>query len=252
MNTSRISRRTFLSRAAVGAATSLPAFHLLSAPANSAGEEVDPSRIQEAIRRLRKRHERVLTGKPSRNGWEMEKVADDHGNIYTRPVPGTPLSGVQVRMGDVETVLVHVIRRFHYEIDELRNGDVVGWRSPRTVRWRLPESNQASGTAVQIRPGHYPAGVRGGFFPLQQMVIRDILAELDGVVRWSGDDRKVDEALFYIDVKPGDGRLAKVADSIRGWNEEPGQGAGAPVDVMSRTRREAAKAMERRQRKTAA
>lgn len=253
MKTPRMTRRTFLSRAAVlGAAASLPTFGFVSSPARAAGGGADASRLQEAIRRLQKRHDRVLTGKPSRNGWEMEKVADNRGNIYTRPVPGTPLDGVQVRMGDVETVLVHVIRRFHYEIDELRAGDVVGWRSPGAVRKWLAESNQASGTAVQIRPGHYPAGVRGGFFPLQQVVIRDILAELDGVVRWGGDDPQVDEALFSIDVKPGDDRLAQVANRIRGWTDEAGQGAGATVDVTSRPRRAAAKAMERRQRNTAA
>lgn len=58
--------------------------------------------------------------------------------------------------------------------------------------------------------------------------------------------------MFSIDVKPGDGRLAKAADRIRGWKDEAGQGAGAPVDVTSRTRRSAAKAMERRQRKAVA
>ncbi len=74
-----------------------------------------------------------------------------------RPVPGIPVDGVQVRMGDVETVLVHVIRRFHYEIDELRRDDVTGWRHPSKVRKGMAESNQASGTAVQVRPGSYPS-----------------------------------------------------------------------------------------------
>ncbi|CAM5630015.1 Lipoprotein OS=Streptomyces antimycoticus OX=68175 GN=SSPO_062030 PE=4 SV=1 [Streptomyces antimycoticus] len=82
-----------------------------------------------------------------------------------------------------------MIRRFHYEIDELRKGEVAGWRSPGTVRKGLPEGILASGTAVRIRPGHYPPGVKGGFFPQQEVVLRDILAELDGVVRWGGDDR---------------------------------------------------------------
>ncbi|WP_374223769.1 hypothetical protein [Streptomyces sp. ISL-11] len=154
-------------------------------------------------------------------------------------------------MGAVEAILVHLIRRFHYEIDELRKGDAVGWRSPGSTRNGLPESNQASGTAVQVRPGHYPAGTRGGFSAHQQVVIRDILAELDGVARWGGDDRKVDEALFYIDVKPGDGRLAKVVDRIRDWKDVPGRGAGSPVEVTLPKRRDAAKAMEYRQRKAA-
>jgi hypothetical protein len=151
-------------------------------------------------------------------------------------------------MAEVEFVLVHVVRRFHYEIDALREGDVVGWRSPTGVRKELPESNQASGTAVQIRPGHCPAGTRGNLFPLQVMVIRDILAELEGLVRWGGDDRNPAESLFFLDVPPGDSRLAEVATRIRAWQDIPDRGAGSPVDVVSTSRRSRAEALERGQR----
>ncbi|MCX4671000.1 hypothetical protein OG453_30635 [Streptomyces sp. NBC_01381] len=254
MNTPHISRRTVLARTAVisGAAiaASLPASHLLSSPAYAAGTDPTPAKVREAVRRAQARTRRVMTGKASRNGWEMERVADDSGNIHTRPVPGTPLAGVAVRMGDAETVLVHVVRRFHYEIDTLRKGEVVGWRKPGQVRKGLPEGNQASGTAVQIRPGHYPHGAKGGFFPRQLTVIRDILAELNGVVRWGGDDTKPDEALFYIDARPDDKRLPDVVAKLRSWNEDPAKGAGAPVDVLAAKRRSAAKALERRQRRS--
>ncbi|MCX5610899.1 MULTISPECIES: hypothetical protein [unclassified Streptomyces] len=249
--TTPLSRRAVLRRATFITAGAAIGSSLLATPGHAAVKHADPDGVRKATQRARQRRDRVLTGIPSKNGWEMEKVADDHGTIYTRPVPGTPLEGVTVRMGEVETVLVHLIRRFHYEIGELRRGDVVGWRSPGTVRKGLPESNQASGTAVQIRPDHYPAGARGGFFPQQQLVIRDILAELDGVVRWGGDEgRWTDEALFSIDVKPGDIRLADVVNTIRGWQDQSGQGAGSPVDVASRPRREAAAALELRQRKS--
>ena len=49
---------------------------------------------------------------------------DAGGTVWTRPVPGTGFD-VQVSIGDAEVILVHVIRRFHYEIDTLRPGDVV-------------------------------------------------------------------------------------------------------------------------------
>ena len=62
-----------------------------------------------------------------------------------------------MRISDVETVLVHLVRRFHYEVDQVRAEEVVGWQAPETVDASLPESNLASGTAVRIRPGHYPA-----------------------------------------------------------------------------------------------
>ncbi|WP_246007334.1 hypothetical protein [Actinomadura pelletieri] len=177
----------------------------------------------------------------------MEKITDDHGHVYTRRAPGTPIE-FQVRMGEVETVLVHVIRRFHYQIDTLLSAEeVVGWRAPSAVQRKLAESNQASGTAVQIRPGHYPAGARGGFYPQQELVVRDILAELDGVVRWGGDDRRPDESLFYIALKPGNPRLAKVVQEIRGWKDTPGLGAGSGIDITSPERRSAAKKLARLQ-----
>ncbi|WP_432103422.1 hypothetical protein [Streptomyces sp. bgisy091] len=245
--TVKISRRTALRRAAFVAASAAVGSQALSAPAHAAVRAPDPAALRERIAEAQARNKRVLSGVPSKNGWEMEKLADDRGSVYTRPVPGTPLDGVRMRMGDVETVLVHVISRFHYEIDALRAGEVTGWEAPGSVRKGLTESNLASGTAVRIRPGSYPPGVRGGYFPLQELVVRDILADCEGVVRWGGDDRKPDESLFSIDVPPGDGRLKSTAAKIRGWNHTPGLGAGRPVDPAQPQRRRAADRLAARQ-----
>jgi hypothetical protein len=244
MNSS-FSRRALLGAAAIGGAV-LPALYAASAQAAT-----DPrlQRLQESIRRLRARNDKVLTGRRSVNGWEMERAADVRGNIHSRSVVGTALAGVQVRLGDVEALLFHVVRRFHYEVEELRAGDVVGWRAPSAVRVREAESNLASGTAVQIRPGHYPAGVRGGFFPLQEAVIRDILASLEGVVRWGGDDARPDESLFSIDLPPGDPRVAELAARLRGAEEIAAEKVGVAVDVATPARRKAATALKQRQRR---
>ncbi|MER5214214.1 hypothetical protein ABT063_27485 [Streptomyces sp. NPDC002838] len=177
----------------------------------------------------------------------MENVLDVDSSIHLHDVAGASGVTVTLRGGDVAVVLLHVIRRFHYEIDELRRGDVIGWRHPGKVRKGLAESNQASGTAVQIRPGFYPSGVRGGFFPNQVVTIRDILADCDGVVRWGGDDKHPDEALFYVDVESGDGRLLKLAEKIRGWDWTPGRGAGSGVDPLQPSRRHAAERLARQQ-----
>jgi hypothetical protein len=241
---SPFSRRALLTAAAIGGAV-VPVLYV-----SSAQSATDPrtARLQAAIRRLRARNDRVLTGRLSVNGWEMERVADDQGNIFGREVVGTAVAGVQVRLGDVEAVLFHVVRRFHYEIDELRAGDVVGWRAPAKVRPRDPESNLASGTALQIRPGHYPAGLRGGFFAFQEAVIRDILASLDGVVRWGGDDPRPDESLFSIDLPPGDARLAGVAARLRGAEELATDRVGVAIEVAAPARRKAAATLRERQR----
>ncbi|MER7665815.1 hypothetical protein [Streptomyces sp. NPDC096193] len=214
---------------------------LLTAPTASAADAADSAGAMGAAAK-----ERPV----SLNGWVMEERADDVSTVWTRPVPGTGLT-VATRIGDVETVLVHLLRRHHYEIDELRPGDVTGWHHPSGFDPAAAASNLASGTALRIRPGHYPAGTTGGWYPDQLTVVRDILAELDGVVRWGGDDKQPDESLFSIDVAPGSPRLRRLAAELRGWREHPGRGAGVPADPLDADRREAAEALTRKQRATA-
>lgn len=180
----------------------------------------------------------------SANGWTLEKEANHVSTVWTRPVAGTGLK-VDVRIGDVELILVHVIRRFHYEVEQIQRVDLAGWRAIGKLDKDLPESNLASGTAVQIRPG---AGAKGGLFPLQELVLRDILADCEGVVRWGGDDSTVNESLFYIDAGPNDERVRKVADKLRGWDATPGEGAGVEVNVLSPSRRSRADRLARTQR----
>ncbi|MFI1971427.1 hypothetical protein [Streptomyces cinnamoneus] len=242
MSPTGITRRHALTAAAgITAAVSLASTGLLATPAAATPQPLNNDELKEALRRVGARRRRLLTSRPSANGWEMQKAADDGGDIVTRHVAGTGLN-VSVRMGDPETVLVHVIRRFHYEIDTLGLHDepnlLEGWVAPSAARdSRLPESNQASGTAVVIRPNFYPPGVRGGFTTAQQLIIRDIVADTEGVVRWGGDDRRPYEGLFYLIVPPGDARLARVAAKIRTWDETPGAGAGVVPDVTEPSRR---------------
>jgi hypothetical protein len=250
---SPLSRRGFLLRAAAvaTAAAALPYSEALASPAYAAGPQdyTFPKAVREGVARAEARNERLLAGSRSANGWDIETAADQGGSIATRPVPGTPVTDFQVRLGAPETVLVHLIRRFHYEIAELQPGEAVGWTAPNGLRG--PARNLASGTAVRVRPGHCPPGTKGGYFPLELAVLRDILAELDGVVRWGGDDRAVDEALFYLAVGPDSARLAAVAERLRVGEATPGQGSGILVDVHDKRRRSAADALARRQRSEA-
>ncbi|WP_257002166.1 hypothetical protein [Streptomyces sp. WZ.A104] len=236
-----MSRRNALITAAGVAAVGITSSTLLATPAAAAPRPLRNDELKAALRRVEARRRRILTDRASTNGWEMEKTTDDEGDIATRHVEGTPLS-VPVRTGDVESVLAHVIRRFHYEVEALGLRDepnpLVGWAAPSSIRdSRLPESNRASGTAVVVRPDSYPPGVRGGFTSRQELTIRDILADAEGVVRWGGDDRHPYEGLFYLNVPPGDARLARVAARIRAWREVPGAGAGLVPDVTAPSRR---------------
>lgn len=87
----RASRRTLLSRTAVVGATVLASSTGNVLPAHAAARP-DGAQVPGG----------TVTGRPSLNGWETGKSTDDGGNIWTRRVPGTPLDGVQVRMGDTK------------------------------------------------------------------------------------------------------------------------------------------------------
>ncbi|MFW6690384.1 hypothetical protein [Streptomyces sp. MAR4 CNX-425] len=169
----------------------------------------------------------------SANGWPIASEANAGQAVWTRPVSGTGFT-LDTRIGRAETVLVHVVRRWHYEIETLRDGEVTGWTPIGRLDADSPESNLASGTAVAIRPGAYPRGTRGNLLGWQERTVRDILADCDGLVRWGGDDEVPYEALFYLDTPlPRDsghpaagGELAGLESRIRGWNAAPGRGAG--------------------------
>ncbi|WP_216212405.1 hypothetical protein [Amycolatopsis aidingensis] len=136
-------------------------------------------------------------------------------------------SDVDVPVQDAAApLLLYVARRFHYEIDELRTGEVLGHTTDRAVIAEY-ESDYLSGSAIAIRPKAYPAGVGGGLFPQELAVVRDILTDLEGVVGWGGDEDLPKESHFHIATGPDDPALNRVTDKMRYWNTTPGKGAGA-------------------------
>ncbi|MFJ2816760.1 hypothetical protein [Streptomyces sp. NPDC087294] len=170
----------------------------------------------------------------SANGWPVL----DHTTTYR--VEGT---GVEVSLapGDAATVLLHVARRFAYEIDMLRTGDLHGHTTDRMIGAPF-ESNHLSGTALAVRPLHYPLGADikdTGMGEAERVVIADILADCEGLVTWGGDLKPVKQSHFHIDAQPGDARLKRLATRIRGWNDTPGEGAGS-IDAFAPARRRTA------------
>lgn len=181
-------------------------------------------------------------GRVSFNGWPVVP------EVPSFPVEGSDLT-VAVLPGDVATTLLHCARRFCYELGgSLAPGDITGHTTDRAVAAGY-ESNHLSGTAITIRQSAYPLGAAGGFFPQELVVVRDILAECEGVVRWGGDLSPVKESHLQIDVPPGDERLRRVAAKIAGWRLEPGAGAGGDLDPFTEPRRATARLLERVQRR---
>lgn len=164
-------------------------------------------------------------------------------DLATYPVEGSNASVMLLR-GPSAVVLLHVARRFHYEVGAVGAGDITGYAeasagTPFAADYR-------SGTAIAIRPARYPAGATGGLFPHEVAVIRDVLAECEGVVRWGGDFRKTPkEGHFRVDVRPDDPALARVADKIGGWVGAPDR--GAPADPFAPGRRPVAERLAQRQ-----
>ncbi|NEA66458.1 M15 family metallopeptidase [Streptomyces sp. SID12488] len=179
----------------------------------------------------------VWKGGRSANGWPVLAEATEYD------IEGSGLS-VRLADGDVAVLLLHVARRFHYEIDQLRRGDVRGHRPAHEGQAGIQEryeSNHLSGTAISIRAEAYPTGVKGGLYPQELVVVRDILTELDGAVSWGGDFSTPKESHFEIALRSGHPKLKGVARKIRGWNDSPGEGAGA-IDAFDTARRARAKA----------
>ncbi|MFJ6673193.1 hypothetical protein ACIQMJ_18955 [Actinosynnema sp. NPDC091369] len=163
--------------------------------------------------------------------------------LATFPVEGSNAS-VTLLSGPSAVVLLHVARRYHYEVATLRAGDITGYAEPPAG---TPfAADYRSGTAIAVHAARYPVGATGGLFPHELAVVRDVLAECEGVVRWGGDFRKTPkEGHFRLDVRPGDPALARVAAEVGGWAEEPGR--AAPADPFAPGRRQAAERLAERQ-----
>jgi hypothetical protein len=182
------------------------------------------------------------TARKSQNGWPL---VNSHA-VRRRRVEGSD-ARTSLLPGAASVVLLHVARRYHYEVEPLGPDDVLGHRSDRSLRAPY-ESNLLSGTAIWLNPGLHPAGATGTLFPLQVTVLRDILADCEGVVRWGGDDAALPaEGFFQVDLAPGDAKLARVAARMSDWRLLPGRGAGSPVDPFDAARRSRAQHLQKLQ-----
>nr|MDT0659501.1 hypothetical protein [Micromonospora sp. DSM 115978] len=179
----------------------------------------------------------------SANGWRI-----DPGAIATYRVEGSAAS-VALRDGAAAVVLLHVARRWHYEIAPLDTGEgggIAGHTARRVVRASF-ESNYLSGTAVALHPTAYPVGGGERLWPHQEAIVRDILVDCAGTVVWGGDLSPATPSHFHVVAAPRDRVLARVASRL-----DPGehvvfaaQTAGAVADPAMPDRRERARRLPR-------
>ncbi|WP_180687059.1 hypothetical protein [Streptomyces gossypiisoli] len=184
-------------------------------------------------------------GDVSANGWRIDPAA-----VTVHHVEGSAAS-LGLRRGEVAAVLLHVARRWHYEIAALDTGEgggVAGHTTRRTVGADF-ESNHLSGTAIALHPTAYPLKGSEGLWPHQEAILRDILADCDGTVVWGGDLTPVKVSHFHIAARPGDRALARVAarlDTGRATASRT-QTAGTVADPAAPSRRAKARRLRRAQ-----
>lgn len=172
----------------------------------------------------------------SDNGWPI-----DANVIEPFRIEGSAAT-VRLHPG-AAAILLHVARRWHYEVSPLRGSrDVLGHRTDRAVRTAF-ESNHLSGTAITL----LDAG--DGLWPHQRAIVRDILADCDGVVRWGADLSPAAECHFQIDVGPDARALTRLTAALRDRSVKcGGPRPGAPEDPAAPERRAKARRLAQAQR----
>ncbi|MFI6762828.1 hypothetical protein ACIBF5_27230 [Micromonospora sp. NPDC050417] len=183
------------------------------------------------------------TGPRSANGWLIDPDA-----ITTYQVAGSTAT-VALRPGPTAAVLLHVARRWHYEIAALDSGEgggIAGHTARRAVRADY-ESNQLSGTAVALHPTAYPVGGSERMWPWHEAIVRDILLDCAGTVVWGSDLTPAQVSHFHVVARPGDPALARVAARLgrSTQTEFRSQTAGRVADPSTPTRRGEAQRLPR-------
>ena len=140
------------------------------------------------------------------NGWPVSRDRDEIQAV-TFEVSGVP----DRRFTTVKAarpLFAYLIRRFHLEVDKLTGGTYDEWsyhvRPARTQdAGDPPRSNHGSATAVDLDATEFPRG-RTNMTAAQRAVVRDILAELGGVIAWGGDFQQAhNKDEMHFEVAPG-------------------------------------------------
>ena len=145
-------------------------------------------------------------GKLSNNGWRIDRAA-----IQTYRIEGSGAS-IALHRGTAAVVLLHVARRWHYEIGRLDTGEGGGAHGylP-TIRADADyESNYLSGTAIALFPTAYPVNGFERLSPLHETIVRDILADCEGSVAWGGDFTPRKHGHFHVIAAANDPTLRAV------------------------------------------
>ena len=157
------------------------------------------------------------TGPTSQNGWPVNPP------LVTRDVPGTNIR-LRVAQGPAGDVLIHVASEVNRRVENVSLDSTAGERddwgyAERNVRGGGEISNHASGTAIDLNATRHVLGARDTFTPEQTQEIRNIMREVDGVVRWGGDYQgRRDE--MHFEIVGSQAEVAAVAARLRAAQQQ--------------------------------
>lgn len=179
----------------------------------------------------------------SANGWPIDPAA-----IAYYRVEGSR-SSVNLRHGLAAAVLLHIARRWHYEIAPLDTGEgggITAYTRNRRIQTKF-ESNYLSGTAVALHPTAYPLRGSEPLWSHHEAIVRDILVDCDGTVVWGGDLNPTKVSHFHLVAAPSDKALRRVAAQLdtRVQTASRSQTAGTVVDPAIPARRHEARQLSR-------
>ncbi len=170
----------------------------------------------------------------------------DPATIGTFRIEGTAAT-VALRRGAVAVVLLHIARRWHYEIGPLDTGEGGGVVGHVGAARGAFAANYRSGTAIALHPTAYPVNGSEPLWPHHEAIVRDILVDCAATVAWGGDLTPTKASHFHVVAGPRDRTLAGVAARLESGVHAPfsAQTAGTVADPATPERRDAARRLPR-------
>lgn len=158
----------------------------------------------------------------SYNGWFASSNPDAIGvNPDWEPIPGHRFPG-GIRGGDVEEVFTYLVVQLDARVEPIEHyapGDEWGYFFKFSANSPSLLSCHSSATAIDYNATRHPNGVRGTWTAQQVAEIREILAELDGVIHWLYDATGTPDEMHF-ETRASQAQVTAVANKLR-WNSQP-------------------------------
>lgn len=149
----------------------------------------------------------------SYNGWPAYPASQKSALNLTTISAGGVTFPPGVRGGDVAVVFQYLVNRLNKEVEKAVNPGCWGYNY-RKNRNANNLSCHASATAIDYNAPRHPNGKRGTWGPVKTAKVRQILADLDHVVRWGEDFHGTPDGMHF-EIAAPPALVKRVADKIR-------------------------------------